>query len=170
MSEIIDKMLLNFFCIKQHQVGDSGIFLKLVHVLVAVAVPSDSSGREIFICRLVATIAFLSRALLFSPIPTHKREEIGQSSPSSSFSFSFSHINYFHFSPQASLPSLTLLGMRCEVNLNEVSIYKKQPPLSKSSALLHVVILHSYACRIYKRVQMVSERPNYESLHSLCIH
>ena len=126
MSEIIDKMLLNFFCIKQHQVGDSGIFLKLVHVLVAVAVPSDSSGREIFICRLVATITFLSRALLFSPIPTHKRE----SSPSSSFSFSFSHINYFHFSPQALLPSLTLLGMRCEVNLNEVSIYKKQPPLS----------------------------------------
>ena len=68
MNDIIDKMLLNFFCIKRRQVGDSGIFLKLVlvHALVAVAVPSDSSGREIFFCSL-APIAFLSHTLLFQP-------------------------------------------------------------------------------------------------------
>ena len=49
-------------------------------------------------------------------------------------------------------------ALRSEVN--EVPIYEKQPPLSWSFIPSPVVILlHSYAYRIYKGVQMVSERP-----------
>ena len=41
-------MLHKYFCVLWCDIRDSGIFFKLVHVLVAVAVCSDSSGSEIF--------------------------------------------------------------------------------------------------------------------------
>jgi hypothetical protein len=49
MVDMICEILLNFFCVQRRKVGNSGIFLKLVHVLllVAVAVRSDPSGSEI---------------------------------------------------------------------------------------------------------------------------
>jgi len=69
-------------------------------------------------------------------------------------------IRYKHLDLTRSIHLSSLNPVSDGYEVNEVPIYEKQPPLSWSFAPLPVVILlHSYACRIYKRVQMVSERP-----------
>ena len=69
-------------------------------------------------------------------------------------------IRYKHLDLTRSIHLSSLNPISDGYKVNEVPIYEKQPPLSWSFAPLPVVILlHSYACQIYKRVQMVSERP-----------
>ena len=101
--------LLTIWC----DIGESGIFLKRVHVLlVAVAVRSDSSGREIFPPSLPSSRYRFSQSYtsISAPGPfqlTNERKQVSIFLPPP-FPFLFLtiiYINYFHFSPQASSPS-----------------------------------------------------------------